>query len=64
MTFACINHLVISVLMTEKNLTLIIKDVTYLKKISMNSYLFFGFHIFKYFTVTFMYQCYPKTSLN
>jgi len=30
----------------------------------MNSYFFFGFHIFKYLTVTFMYHVYPKTSLN
>ena len=37
-------------------------NVTYLKKISMNSYFFFGFHIFKYFTVTFMYQQRLKTS--
>jgi len=30
----------------------------------MNSYLFFGFHIFKDFNVTFMCQLYSKTSLN
>ena len=30
----------------------------------MNSYFFFGFHIFKDFTVTFMYQLHPKTILN
>ena len=39
-------------------------NVTYLKKISMNPYFFFGFHIFKNFTVTFMCHLYPKTSLN
>ena len=30
----------------------------------MNSYFFFGFQTFKDFTVTFMCQQYPKTSLN
>jgi hypothetical protein len=30
----------------------------------MNSYFFFGFHIFKDFTVTFMCQVHSKTSLN
>jgi len=30
----------------------------------MNSYFLFGFHIFKYLTVTFMYQLNPMTSLN
>jgi len=30
----------------------------------MNPYFFFGFHIFKYVTVTFMCQQHPKTSLN
>ena len=34
------------------------------KKISMNSYFFFGFHIFKDFTVTFMCQRHPMPSLN
>ena len=28
----------------------------------MNSYFFFGFHTFKYFTDTFMCQLHPKTS--
>ena len=30
----------------------------------MNSYFFFGFHIFKDFYVTFMYQLYAKSILN
>ena len=29
----------------------------------MNPYFFFGFHIFKDFTVTFMCQLHPKTVL-
>jgi len=45
-----------SALLTEETLLELLKNVTYLKKISMNSYFFFGFHIFKYLTVTFMYQ--------
>jgi len=39
-------------------------NVTYLKKISMNSYFFFGFHIFTAQTVTVMCQLDRKTSLN
>ena len=62
MTFVYIKHFLISALLKEE--IELLKNVTYLKKISMNSYFFFGFHIFKYFTVTFMYQLYPKTSLN
>ena len=39
-------------------------NVTYLKKISMKSYFFLGFQIFKDFNVTFMCQLYPKSILN
>ena len=39
-------------------------NVTYLKEISMNSYFFFGFRIFKDFTVTFMCQIDSKTILD
>ena len=61
MTFVYIKKFLISVLLIEG--IELLKNVTYLKKISMNSYFFFGFHIFKYFTVTFMYQFHPKASL-
>ena len=30
----------------------------------MNSYFFFGFHIFKAFNATFMWQLYQKINLN
>jgi len=30
----------------------------------MNSYIFFGFHTFKDFTVTYMCQQHPNTTLN
>ena len=64
MTFVYIKHFLIFDLLTEENLLELLKNVTYLKKISMNSYFFFGFHIFKYLTVTFMCQRHPKTILN
>ena len=64
MTFVYIKHFLISALLTEETLLELLKNVTYLKKISMDSYFFFGYHTFKYFTVTFMYQLHPKTSLN
>jgi len=38
-------------------------NVTYLKKISMKSYFFFGFHIFKDFNGTFMCQLFPRLVL-
>ena len=62
MTFVYIKHFLISALL-KKEIELLI-NVTYLKKISMNSYFFFGFQIFKDLTVTFMCQLHPKTSLN
>ena len=64
MTFVFIKYFLISVLLKEETLLELLKNVTYIKKISMNSYFFFGFHTFKYFTVTFMCQQHPKTSLN
>ena len=42
----------------------LLMNVTYFKKISMNSYFFFGFNIFKEFTVTFMCQYFPKSIIN
>ena len=63
MTFVCIKYFLISALLTEETLLELLKNVTYLKKISMNSYFFFGFNIFKDFTVTFMCQLHTKTSL-
>jgi len=54
MTFVCIKYFLISAFSKEETLLELLINVTYLKKISMNSYFFFGFHIFKYFTVTFM----------
>ena len=54
MTFVYIKHFLISALLKED--IELLKNVTYLKKFSMNSYFFFGFHIFKDFTVTFMCQ--------
>jgi len=62
MTFVCIKYFLISALLKEETLLELLINVTYLKKISMNSYFFFEFHIFKYFTVTFMCQ-YPMTVL-
>jgi len=64
MTFVCIKYFLISAFSKEETLLELLINVTYLKKISMNSYFFFGFHIFKYFTVTFMCQGHPRTSLN
>ena len=64
MTFVCIKYFHNSALLSEGTLLELLKNVTYIKKISMNSYFFFGVHIFVYFTVTFMCQLYPKTSLN
>jgi len=39
-------------------------NVTYLKKISMKSYFFFGFHNFEDFSVTIMWQWYPRISFK
>ena len=64
MTFVCIKYFLISALLTEETLLELLKNVTYLKKISMNSYFFFGFHIFKDFNVTIMCHLYPKITHN
>ena len=63
MTFVCIKYFLISALLTEETLLELLKNVTYIIKIGMNSYFFFGFHIFKDLTVTFMYQQYLKLVL-
>ena len=60
MTFVCIKYFLISALLTEGTLLELLKNVTYLKKISMNPYFFFGFNIFKDQYVTFMYQLIPR----
>ncbi len=54
MTFVCIKYFLNSALLSEETLLELLKNVTYIKKISMNSYLFFGFQIFKVFNVTLM----------
>jgi hypothetical protein len=54
MTFVCIKYFLNSALLSEETLLELLKNVTYIKKISMNSYLFFGFQIFKDFNVTLM----------
>ena len=64
MTFVCIKYFLISALLTEETLLELLKNVTYLKKISMNSYFFFGFHIFKDFNVTIMCHLYLESTLN
>ncbi len=56
MTLEDIKHFLISALLTEETLPKLLTNVTYLRKISMNSYLFFGFQVFKDFNVTFMYH--------
>ena len=52
MTFVCIKYFLISALLTEETLLELLMNVTYIKKISMKSYIFFGFHIFEDFSVT------------
>ena len=64
MTFVCIKYFLNSALLSEETLLELLKNVTYIKKISMNSYFFFGFHIFKYFNVTLMCHLYLKSNLN
>ena len=64
MTFACIKYFHNSALLSEETLLELLKNVTYIKKISMNSYFFFGFHTFKDFTVTFMCHLNVKNGLN
>ena len=64
MTFVCIKYFLISALLTEETLLELLKNVTYIKKNSMNSYLFFGFHIFNDFNVTLMCHLYLKSTLN
>ncbi len=64
MTFVCIKYFLNSALLPEETLLELLKNVTYKKKISMNSYFFFGFHIFKDFYVTFMCHLYLKSTLN
>jgi len=64
MTIVFIKHFLISALLTEETLLELLMNVTYFKKISMNSYFFFGFHIFKDFNVTIMCHSYPKSTLN
>jgi len=54
MTFVRIKYFLNSALLSEETLLELLKNVTYIKKISMNSYLFFGFQIFKDFNVTLM----------
>ena len=50
--------------MKEETLLELLKNVTYLKKISMNSYFFFGFHDFIDFNVALMCHLYPKRDLS
>ena len=64
MTFVFIKYFLISVLLKEGTLLELLKNVTYINKISMNTYFFFGFHIFKDFNVTLMYHLYPNSTLN
>jgi len=64
MTFVCIKHFLISALLTEETLLELLKNVTYIKKNSMKSYFFFGFHIFKDFNVTLVCHLYLKSTLN
>ena len=64
MTFVCIKYFLNSALLSEETLLELLKNVTYIKKISMNSYLFFGFQIFKDFNVTIMCHLYPESTLN
>ena len=64
MTFVCIKYFLNSALLSEETLLELLKNVTYIKKISMNSYFFFGFHIFKDFNVTIMCHLYPESTLN
>ena len=64
MTFVCIKYFLISALLTEETLLELLKNVTYIKKISMNSYFFFGFHDFIDFNVTLMCHLYPKRALS
>ena len=64
MTFVCIKYFLISALLTEETLLELLKNVTYIIKIGMNSYFFFGFHIFKDFNVTIMCHLYPERTLN
>ena len=62
MTFVCIKYFHNSALLSEETLLELLKNVTYIKKISMNSYFFFGFHIFKDFNVTLMCHLYQKST--
>ena len=64
MTFVCIKYFLISAFSKEETLLELLINVTYLKKISMNSYFFFGFQIFKDFNVTLMCHLYLKSTLN
>jgi len=52
MTFVGIKYFLNSALLSEETLLELLKNVTYVKKNSMNPYLFFGFQIFKDFNVT------------
>ena len=64
MTFVCIKYFLNSALLSEETLLELLKNVTYIKKISMNSYFFFGFYIFKDLNVTIMCHSYQKSTLN
>ena len=64
MTFVCIKYFLNSALLSEETLLELLINVTYIKKISMNSYFFFGFHIFKDFNVTILCHLYLKSTLN
>ena len=64
MTFVCIKYFHNSALLSEETLLELLKNVTYIKKISMNSYLFFGFQIFKVLNVTLMCHLYLMGTLN
>ena len=56
MTFVFIKHFLITDLITEEILIELLTNVTCKKKISMNSYIFFGFESFNDFNVTNVYQ--------
>ena len=64
MTFVCIKYFLNSALLSEETLLELLMNVTYIKKFSMNSYFFFGFHILKDFNVTLMCHLYLKRTLN
>ena len=64
MTFVCIKYFLNSALLSEETLLELLINVTYIKKISMNSYLFFGFQIFKDYNVTLMCHLYLKSTLS